>query len=210
MLSLVSLGVKPDGRDGLRAPYTHSRDARNRCGRRPVGRRRQRQGHRHARRACRCHRALSGRQQRRPHDRARRHDLEAAPDAVGDPASRQAVRDRQRGGDRPQGADRRARRAAAARRGDQRAADLGQRPPDHALPHAAGPRGRGQARQARDRDHPPGHRSLLRRQGGAAGDPRPGPARREDPQEEDRRRAGPQAAVAAPLRQGRRGWTCSR
>ncbi len=43
--------------------------------------------------------------------------------------------------------------------------------------------------QARDRDDPPRDRPLLRRQGGAARDPRPGPARREDPQEEDRRRA---------------------
>ena len=34
--------------------------------------------------------------------------------------------------------------------------------------------------------------------------PRPGPARREDPQEEDRRRNGPQAPVAAALRQGAR------
>ena len=42
-------------------------------------------------------------------------DVEAAPDAVGDPAPGQAVRDRQRRRDRPEGADRRARRAAAAR-----------------------------------------------------------------------------------------------
>ena len=42
-------------------------------------------------------------------------DLEAAPRAVGHPAHRQDVRDRQRRGDRPQGAHRRARRAAPAR-----------------------------------------------------------------------------------------------
>ena len=47
-----------------------------------------------------------------------------------------------------------------------------------------------------------GHRPLLRRQGRAAGHPRPGPARREDPEEEDRRRDGAQAAVAAPVREG--------
>ena len=47
-----------------------------------------------------------------------------------------------------------------------------------------------------------GNRPLLRRQGGAARDPRAGPARREDPQEEDRRRARAQAAVAAAVREG--------
>ena len=49
-----------------------------------------------------------------------------------------------------------------------------------------------------------GHRPLLRRQGRAARDPRPGPARREDPEEEDRRRDGAQAAVPASLREGPR------
>ena len=82
--------------------------------RRPVGRRGQGQGHRPARRAGRRRRALPGRQQRRPHDRPRRRDVEVPPDPVRDPLPRQAVRDRQRRRDRPEGADRRARRAARA------------------------------------------------------------------------------------------------
>ena len=57
--------------------------------------------------------ALPGRQQRRPHDRARRaRSVQVPPDPVRDPLPRQAVRDRQRRGDRPAGADRRDRRAA--------------------------------------------------------------------------------------------------
>ena len=54
--------------------------------------------------------------------------------------------------------------------------------------------------QPADRDDEARHRPLLRRQGGAPGHPRAGHARREDPQEEDRRRAGAQAAEPAPLR----------
>ena len=65
-------------------------------------------------------------------------------------------------------------------------------------------RRRGQARQALDRDDEARHRPLLRRQGGAPGHPRAGHARREDPQEEDRRRARAQAPDAAPVRQGPR------
>ena len=71
-------------------------------------------------------------------------------------------------------------------------------------------RGRGEARKPPDRHDPPGDRTLLRRQGGASGDPRPGPARREDPQEEDRRGARAEAAVAAPASEGSRASTCSR
>ena len=73
--------------------------------------------------------------------------------------------------------------------------------PYHMLPR---PRGRDEARQAADRHHAARHRPLLRRQGRAPGHPRPGPARREDPQEEDRRRDGAQAALAAPVREGAR------
>ena len=83
-------------------------------------------------------------------------------------------------------------------------ADQRQRAPDHAVPHVPRPRGRDEARQAADRHHAARHRPLLRRQGRAPGHPHPGPARREDPQEEDRRRDGPQAPVAAPVRQGAR------
>ncbi len=167
-----------------------------------MGRRGQGQDHRPARRARRRRRALPGRQQRRAHDRPRRRGVEAPPDPLGDPLPGQALRDRQRRGDRPEGADRRARRAARPARGRQRPAHLRQRAPDHALPPAARLGRRGQARQPADRHHPPRHRPLLRRQGRAPGHPRAGPARREDPQEEDRRGDGAQAPVAAPVREG--------
>ena len=75
-----------------------------------------------------------------------------------------------------------------------------ERAPDHALPPAPGHGGRGTARAQRDRDHEARHRPLLRRQGGAARHPRAGHARREDPQEEDRRGARAQEAPPAPLR----------
>ena len=51
-----------------------------------------------------------------------------------------------------------------------------------------------------DRHDATRHRPLLRRQGVAHRHPRAGPARREDPQAEDRRGAGAEAAVAAPVR----------
>ena len=79
--------------------------------------------------------------------------------------------------------------------------DQRQRAPDHAVPHAARPRGRDEARQAPDRHDAARHRPGLRRQGGAPRDPRAGPARREDPEEEDHGRDGAQAALAAPVRQ---------
>ena len=120
----------------------------------------------------------------------------------GHPLPGQALRDRQRRGDRPEGADRRARRAARARDRRQRPAHLRQRAPDHALPPAARLGRRGEARQPADRHHAAGHRPLLRRQGRAPGHPRAGHARREDPEEEDRRRDGAQAPVAAPVREG--------
>ena len=52
-----------------------------------------------------------------------------------------------------------------------------------------------------DRHDQTRHRTLLCGQGGAAGDSRPGSARREDPEEEDRRRARTQAPVAATVHQ---------
>ena len=79
----------------------------------------------------------------------------------------------------------------------QQPAPLRQRAPDHALPRAARHGRRDEAGEALDRHHPARHRPLLRRQGAAARDPRPGPARREDPADEDPRRAGAQAAGAA-------------
>ena len=92
---------------------------------------------------------------------------------------------------RPDGGDR---RAARARRRRAQPAPQRQRAPDHALPPDARPRRRGEARQARDRHDQARHRPLLRRQGGAPGDPRAGPARREDPQAEDHGRARAQEA----------------
>ena len=70
--------------------------------------------------------------------------------------------------------------------------------------------GRGAARQARDRHDQARHRPLLRRQGGAPGHPRAGHARREDPQEEDRRRARAQDGCSLrPFAQGPARSTCS-
>ena len=69
--------------------------------------------------------------------------------------SGQALRDRKRGGDRSEGADQGARRAAGTTRGRERAADLRQRAPDHALPPAARLRRRGEARKPADRHHAP-------------------------------------------------------
>ena len=101
----------------ITARYAGHRDHRD-----PVGRRGQGQGRRPARRARRDGRALPGRQQRRPHDRPRRRDVQVPPDPVRDPAPGQDLRDRQRRGRRPRGADRRDRRPAPARHRRQRAA----------------------------------------------------------------------------------------
>ena len=169
-----------------------------------MGRRGQGQGHRPAGRERRPRDPLPGRQQRRAHDRARGREVGLPPDPVRDPLPRQAVRDRQRRRDRPEGAHRRAREPARPRHRPLRPAHQRQRAPDHALPPDARLGGRGAARQAPDRHHAPRHRPLLRRQGRAPGHPRPGPARREDPEEEDRARDGAQAALAAPVREGAR------
>ena len=58
-------------------------------------------------------------------------------------------------------------------------------------------RRRDPAGEALDRDHEARHRPLLRRQGLAARDQGPGPARREDPAQEDPRGARAQAAGPA-------------
>ena len=173
--------------------------ARRRRRRRPVGRRGEGQGHRPPRRAGRRGHPLPGREQRRPHDRPRRRGVQVPPDPVGDPLPGQAVGDRQRRRGRSARAARGARGPAPARHLLARAADLRERAPDHALPPAARPGQRGAARQAPDRHHAARHRPRLRGQGGAARHPRAGPARREDPAQEDRRRDGAQA----PARCGR-------
>ena len=115
--------------------------------------------------------------------------LQAPPRALGDPAPGQDLRDRQRRRYRSARSDRRARRSAPPGHPRRRPQDLGQRPPDHALPRAARHGGRGAARQPRNRHDPARNRPLLRRQGLAPGDPGPGPARREDPAQEDQDRA---------------------
>ena len=78
--------------------------------------------------------------------------------------------------------------------------DLGQRPPDHALPRDARHGGRGEARQARDRHDQARHRPLLHGQGRAPRDPRAGHARPEDPAHEDLRGDGAEEAAPAPVR----------
>ena len=195
------------GRDTEPERDSHARPRRRR---RPVGRRGQGQGHRPPRRAGRRGHPLPGRQQRRPHDRPRRRGLQVPPDPVGDPLPRQAVGDRQRRGGRPARPARGARGPAAARHLLARAADLRERAPDHALPPAARPGRRGAARQAPDRHHAARHRPGLRRQGGAARHPRAGPARREDPAQEDRRRDGAEAPARCARGRRTRSSTCTR
>ncbi len=111
--------------------------------------------------------------------------------------------DRQRGRHRPEDHHRRDRGPEAPRASSRRQpADQRQRAPDHALPRAPRHGRRGAARQPQDRHHAARHRPLLRGQGLAPGDPGPGPARREDPAQEDHGRDGAEAADAAPARQG--------
>ena len=131
-----------------------------------------------------------------------RRDVEVPPDPVRDPLSRQALRHRQRRRRRPARADRRDRRAAGAgstSSGLRITANAHLIMPYHLLLDHGG---RGEARQAPDRHDQARHRALLRRQGRAPRHPRAGHARREDPQEEDHRRARAQAPDAAPVRQG--------
>ena len=71
--------------------------------------------------------------------------------------------------------------------------------PYHVLLDSAGEARLG---KLRDRHDAARHRPLLRRQGGAARHPRPGPARRGDPAQEDHGRARAQAPRAAPPRKG--------
>ena len=128
-------------------------------------------------------------------------DVEVPPHPERDPLPRQDLRDRQRRRRRPARAHRRDRRpaghAASTSAGLRVSANAHLIMPYHLM---LDQRRRGQARQARDRHDQARHRALLRRQGGAPGHPRAGHARREDPQEEDRRRARAQAPDAAPVR----------
>ena len=170
---------------------------------RPMGRRGEGQGRRPARRAGRPRDALSGRQQRRPHDRARRRDVQVPPGALrasSTPAS--CARSATAWWSIPKVLTEEIDELRRRRVDISGLRDLRQLPPDHALPPAARPRRRGAARQAADRHHPPRHRPLLCGQGRPARDPDAGPARREDPAQEDLRGDGAQAPHAAPVRQG--------
>ncbi len=70
--------------------------------------------------------------------------------------------------------------------------------------------GRGEARQAPDRHHAARHRPLLRGQGRAARHPHAGPARREDPAQEDLRGDGAQAAACCARSRRIPSSTCTR
>ena len=78
-----------------------------------------------------------------------------------------------------------------------------QRAPDHAVAHRDRPGVRAATRQAADRHDPPRDRPLLRRQGVADRDPRPGRARPEDPAPEDRGRARREERLARARLRGR-------
>ena len=137
-------------------------------------------------------------------------------DAVRDPL-RQGVRDRRRLRRRPGGADRGARRSRGARRRDGGArAPLRQRAPDHAVARRDRPGERAPARQAADRDDAARDRAGVRGQGGAARDPRAGPARPEDParrrsrSRSRRRTSGSSASTASSRSTSRRSRRGSR
>ena len=103
----------------------------------------------------------------------------------------------------PAGVHRGAGRPRGARALDRAGAPLGQRAPDHAVARRARPGERAAARQAPDRHDAARDRAGVRGQGGAARDPRPGPARPEDPAPEDRGRArGEEPLARAGLRRG--------
>ena len=162
-----------------------------------MGRRRQGQDRRPARAGVGRRLPLPGRAERRPHGDRRRRDVQVPPAAVRDPL-RQGERPRRRLRRRPRGAARRDRRPRG--RGDSassRCKISGQRAPDHAVAHRDRRREREAARQAPDRDDAARDRSRVRRQGGADRDPRPGPARPEDPAPEDRDRARREERLAA-------------
>ncbi len=167
----------------------HCGGACDRDRRRAVGRRGKGQDRRPARGRLRPRLPLSGRAERRAHDRGRRGDVQDPRDPVGDHHG-QAVRDRRGLRRRPPGADRGARRPRGARARDgRRALPLRQRAPDHAVARHARRRARAAARQPRDRHHAARDRPGVCRQGDPDRDPRAGPARPEDPAPEDRDRA---------------------
>jgi uncharacterized cupin superfamily protein len=189
------------GRPGGLASYTPCR-AGDRGDRRPVGRRGQGQGRRPARGAGGRGRALPGRQQRRPHDRPRRRDVQPAPHPVGilypgkrciigngvviDPKVLTGEIDALKA----RGVDMSGLRVSAN-------AHLIM--PYHLLLDQAGETKLGKLQIGTTRR---GIGPCYADKAGAPGHPRAGPPRREDPQEEDRRGDGPQAPRAAAVHEG--------
>ena len=98
----------------------------------------------------------------------------------------------------------RARRARVPRNRHLGGGALRQRAPDHAVAHRDRPGLGATARQAPDRHHAPRHRPVLRRQGLADRDQRPGHPRPEDPPAEDRGRARREERLARARLRGRR------
>ncbi len=129
-----------------------------------------------------------------------RRGLRPAPHPLRHPLRGQDLRHRQRRGHRPAHPLRRDRGSAQPRRARRQPAHLGQRPPDHAVPPAAGRRRRAAARQVQDRHHRPRHRPVLHRQVHPHRHPRAGPAGREDPAPQDPHGAGREELAAAALR----------
>ena len=105
-----------------------------------------------------------------------------------DPA-RQGVHPRRRLRDRPGGLRAELDDLEAREHLDRRRAALRRGAPDHAVARGDRPGKRAAAREPADRHDQARHRPGVRGQGLAARDPRPGPARPEDPAPEDRGRA---------------------
>ena len=125
--------------------------ASDRSGRRAVGRRGQGQDRRPARPGVGRRLPLPGRPERRAHDRRRRRDVEAPPDAERRRLGH-GLRDRRRLRRRPAGVPRRDRRARGARHRPVDRRPVRQRAPDHALARGDRPGVGAAARQAADRD----------------------------------------------------------
>ena len=105
-----------------------------------------------------------------------------------------------------------ARSRACARRGDrrQRPADLRQRAPDHALPRVLDTAGEAKLGKLEIGTTRRGIGPCYADKAARLGHPRPGPARREDPAQEDRGRAGAQAASCCARSPRTPSSTCTR
>ena len=143
--------------------------AGSRRGRRPVGRRRQREGHRPAVRAGRCRGPVPGGQQRRPHRRESPRKVRSASRALGGVQPEYRLDHRQRCGGRPHRVASGDRRSGESQRLHPEPQGIGQGPSHHAVPHHARPRAGGAAGQGQDRHDRARHRAGLRRQSSSAG-----------------------------------------